>query len=77
MRRPETNPNLNLEMRLALLWRDEIDALLSSLTGRSAKPRATKKAVRAELISRIEPSLLKNASLQKLRERADWRWTPI
>jgi hypothetical protein len=77
MRRPETNPALNLEVRLALLWRDEIDALLSSLTGTIAKPRATKKAVRAELISQIEPPLLKDASLQKLRERADWRWTPV
>lgn len=77
MRRPEPNPALNLEMRLALLWRDEINALLSSLAGCSAKPRATKKAVRAELISRIEPPLLKDASLQKLRERADWRWIPV
>src|SRR6185437_2266278 len=51
-RRPEANPGLNLEMRLALLWRDEINALLSSLTGMTPKPRATKKAVRAELISR-------------------------
>jgi hypothetical protein len=77
MRRPEANPRLNLEMRLALLWRDEIYALLFSLTGTTAKPRATKKAMRAELISRIAPPLLKNASLQKLRERADWRWTSI
>jgi hypothetical protein len=77
MRRPEVNPSLNLEVRLALLWRDEIRALLSSLTGAIAKPRATKKAVRAELISQIEPQLLKDASLRKLRERADWRWTPI
>jgi hypothetical protein len=76
-RRPGANPGLNLEMRLALLWRDEIDSLLSSLTGTTAKPRSTKKAVRAELISRIEPPILRNASLQKLRERADWRWTPI
>jgi hypothetical protein len=77
MRRPEANPALNLEMRLALLWRDEINALLSSLTGYSAKPRATKKSVRAELISRIDASLLQDASLQKLRERADWRWVPV
>ncbi len=77
IRRPEANPGLNLEVRLALLWRDEIDALLSSLTGTTTKPRATKKALRAELISRIEAPLLKNASLQKLRERADWRWIPI
>jgi hypothetical protein len=77
IRRPEVNPSLNLESRLALLWRDEINALLSSLAGSAAKPRATKKTVRAELISRIEPPILKNASLQKLRERAGWRWIAI
>jgi hypothetical protein len=77
LRRAEPNPCLNLEMRLALLWRDEIDALLCSLVGGVPKPRATKKSIRAELISRIDRPLLQYASLQKLRERMDWRWIPV
>jgi hypothetical protein len=77
LRRPQPNPSLNLETRLALLWRNEIDALLADLVGCPAKPRATKKTIRAELLSRIEPPLLRDASLQKLRERIDWRYVPI
>lgn len=76
-RRPETNPNLNLETLLSLLWRDEIDALLSDLLGGTPKPRATKRTIRAELLAQIEPPVLRHASLQKLRERTDWRCVPI
>jgi len=77
LRRPQLNPNLNLETLLALLWRDEVDALLIDLAGGPAKPTATKKTMRKELLSRIEPPILRHASLQKLRERADWRCVPI
>ena len=77
LQRPQPNPSLNLETRLALLWRNEIDALLVDLVGSPAKPRATKKTIRAELLSRIEPPLLRHASLQKLRERTEWRYVPI
>jgi len=76
-RRPQPNPSLNLEVRLALLWRHEIDALLTALVGRLPKRRATKKSVRAELLSSVEPPILRQASLEKLRERIDWRGVPI
>lgn len=76
-RRPEPNPSINLETLLTLLWRNEIDALLSDLLGTTPKPRATKKAIRAELLAQIEPRILHHASLRKLRERTDWRCVPI
>lgn len=76
-RRPEPNPSLNLEKLLSLLWRHEIDALLSVLLGGTPKPRATKRMIRAELLAQIEPPVLRHASLQKLRERTDWRCVPI
>jgi hypothetical protein len=76
-RRPETNPSLNLEKVLSLLWREEIDALLADLLGSNPKPRATKKSIRAELLAQVEPPVLHHASLRKLRERTEWRGVPI
>lgn len=76
-RRPNPNPNLNLEKLLALLWREEIDALLSDLLGTIAKPKATKRTIRAELLSQIDATVLRHASLKKLRERTEWRHVPI
>lgn len=76
-RRPKPNPSINLEMLLALLWRDEMNALLSDLLGETPKPRATKRTIRAKLLAHIEPVILHHASLQKLRERIDWRCVPI
>ena len=75
--RPETNPNVNLDKVLSLLWRDEIDALRYDLLGSSSKPRATKKSIRAELLPQVEPSILHQAALRKLRERTEWRGVPI
>jgi hypothetical protein len=75
--RPKPNPDLNLEQRLSLLWRDEIDALLSDLLGATSKPRATKRSIRAELLAQIDATILRHASLQKLRERTEWRHVPI
>lgn len=76
-RRPEPNPNSNLEKILALLWREEIDALLADLLGSNPKPRATKKSIRAELLKQVEPPILHHASLRKLRERTEWRGVPL
>jgi hypothetical protein len=76
-RRPEPNPSINLDTLLALLWRDEIDALLSDLLGGTPRPRATKRTIRTELLAQIEPRVLHHASLKKLRERTDWRCIPI
>jgi hypothetical protein len=77
LQRPRLNPSPNLEVLLSLLWRDEVGALLSTLMGGVAKPRATKRAIRAELLSGIEAQVLRHAILQKLRERKDWRSVSI
>lgn len=76
-RRPRQNPELDMDAFLSLLWRDEIDALLSSLLGASSKPRATKKTIRAELLAQVESPVLHKASLSKLRDRSAWRSIPI
>jgi hypothetical protein len=76
-RRPRRNPQLDLDTVLALLWREEIDALLGDLLGISAQPRATKKTIRARLLAEVDPSVLHCASLSKLRDRTDWRGVPI
>jgi hypothetical protein len=76
-RRPEPNPSLNLDKLLSLLWREEIDALLTDLLGGVPKRRATKRTIRAELLAQIDAPILRHASLQKLRERTDWRCVPI
>lgn len=73
----KTNPNLNLEKVLSLLWREEIDAMLLDLIGSNSRPRATKKSIRAELLAQVEPPILHQASLRKLRERTEWRGVPI
>ena len=75
-RRPETNPSVNLDKVLSLLWREEIDAMHYDLLGCNSKPRSTKKSIRAELLQ-VEPSILHQASLRKLRERTEWRGVPI
>jgi hypothetical protein len=77
VRRLKTNPRLNLETVLALLWREEIDALLSELLGSNSQPRATKKSIRAALLAQVDPPILHQASLRKLRERTEWRGVPI
>jgi hypothetical protein len=76
-RRPRRNPQLDLDALLALLWREEVDALLGDLLGISAQPRATKKSIRAQLLAEIDPPVLHCASLNKLRGRTDWRGVPI
>ena len=77
VRHVKTNPSLNLEKVLSLLWREEIDALLSDLVGSNSKPNATKKSIRAALLAQVEPPILHHASLRKLRERTEWRGVPI
>jgi hypothetical protein len=76
-RRPETNPSVDLDQVLSLLWREEIDALRYDLLGSTSRRRATKKSIRAELLPQVEPSILHQASLRKLRERTEWRGVPI
>lgn len=76
-RRAQTNPSLNLEKVLSLLWRKEIDALRSDLLSSNPKPRATKKSIRLELLTQVEAPVLHHASLCKLRERTEWHGVPI
>jgi hypothetical protein len=76
-RRPRRNPQIDLDALLALLWREEVDALLDDLLGISVQPRATKKTIRARLLAQIDPPVLHSASLNKLRDRTNWRGVPI
>lgn len=76
-RRPRPNPNLDIEALLSLLWREEIDALAQDLLGTTTKPRATKGAIRIELRKHVDFDVLRHASLNKLRDRSDWRTVPI
>ncbi len=76
-RRPQENPELDVSAMLSLLWRHEILQILSDCVGSAPKTGASKKTIRAELLSQVEASVLRCASLQKLRERTDWRSVPI
>lgn len=76
-RRPRLNPDLDIEALLSLLWRDEIDLLSQDLLGTSTKPRSTKRAIRMELRKHIADDVLHHATLNKLRNRSDWRTMPI
>jgi hypothetical protein len=76
-RRPQENPELDVSAMLSLLWRQEIVEILSDCVGGSPKTGASKKTIRAELLSQVEASVLRCASLQKLRRRTDWRSVPI
>jgi len=76
-RRPKPNPDLDLDVLLSLLWREEMDSLLADLLGIMPKPRATKKTIRAELLSQVAPPVMHRAILKKLRDRTNWRSIPI
>lgn len=76
-RRPRPNPELDLDALLALLWRDEVDALMADFLGVVPGPRATKKTLRTQLMAEIQPDVLHGASLGKLRERTAWRGVPV
>lgn len=76
-RRPRPNPELDIEALLSLLWREEIDALTLDLLGTSPKPHATKRAIGVELRKRVELDVLRHASLNKLRDRNNWRTIPV
>jgi len=73
----QINPSLDFDALLSLLWRDELDALLRNLLGDKSKPRATKKSLRAELLSRVAPFELHRAALKQLRDRVAWRTSPL
>jgi hypothetical protein len=76
-RRPKANPELDVNAMLSLLWRHEILDILFNCSGSVPKAGASKKTIRAELISRVDASVLRCASLKKLRERTDWRAVPV
>jgi hypothetical protein len=62
---------------LSLLWRDEILDILFDCSGSVPKAGLSKKKIRAELMSRVDSSVLRGASIRKLRERTDWRAVPV
>lgn len=72
-RSPQANPNLNLEAVLSLLWKAEIETLHADLIGEAPKPKATKRVIRANLLSRVTHPELHSRGLRKLRERSEWR----
>lgn len=76
-RQPDTNPSVDVEAVLSLLWKIEIETLHADLLGAAPKPKATKKAIRAQLMSSLPLSLLHSHGLRKLRERSDWRNIPV
>ena len=76
-RRPKPNPDLDLDALLSLLWREEIASLLVDLLGNTPETRATKKTIRAALLSQVEPAVLHCTTLKKLRDRINWRSIPI
>ncbi|SOF01740.1 hypothetical protein SAMN05446635_9847 [Burkholderia sp. OK233] len=76
-RRPRPNPSPDMDAVLSLLWRDEIDGMLADLLGTIPKPRATKKTIRSELLEGVDLATLHAASLNRLRNRNDWRGVPV
>lgn len=76
-KRPKKNPNLDLDALLSLLWRQEIEQFSCELLGKKPKSRATKKTIRTELISSIDPSILRRQCINTLRGRSEWRGTFI
>lgn len=76
-RRPRPNPDLDMDSLLSLLWRDEVAAVLVELLGEPPSPKASKKKIREELLSRFELSQLHGATLNKLRDRSNWRAVPV
>lgn len=72
-RRPRPNPSLNPDAFLSLLWRDEIAALHERLVGGALNSKASKKALREELLAHATFATLRRASLEMLRNRKEWR----
>jgi hypothetical protein len=72
-RSAQANPDLNLESLLSLLWKTEIEMLHADLIGEPPKPKATKRGIRANLLSRVTHPVLHRSGLRKLRERSEWR----
>lgn len=72
-RLPEKNPRQDLEQLLALLWREELNALLEQYCGRIATPKESKKAIRMRMVAKVDADELHKATLLKLKERTEWR----
>lgn len=76
-RRPRLNPDRDIDAVLALLWREEIDALMEEFLGSTPKSRANKRDIREALRASVDVNKLHDASLNKLRDRTDWRTVPV
>ena len=76
-RRPTRNKHAELDALLALLWKDEIGCLWTTLLDGVPPPRASKKELRSQLLSRAPARRLKTAGIDLLRSRRNWRSSPI
>jgi len=76
-RLPQKNPRRDLEQLLALLWREELAALLEQLCGCGVSPKESKRAIRLRIIANSSADELHRAILAKLKERAEWRATNL
>lgn len=72
-RLPEKNPSQDLEQLLALLWREELNALLAQYCDCIAMPKESKRTVRMRIVANVDADELRKAILLKLKERTEWR----
>jgi hypothetical protein len=76
-RRPTRNKDAELDALLALLWKDEIGFLWTTLLEGVPPSRASKKELRSQLLSRAPAGRLRMASIDLLRRRRNWRSSPL
>jgi hypothetical protein len=72
-RLPGKNPRRDLQQLLALLWREELTALLEQLCGCAALPKESKGALRMRIAASAGAGELHRAILAKLKGRTEWR----
>lgn len=77
VRRPTRNKHAELDALLALLWKDEIGCLWTTLLDCVPPSRASKGELRSQLLSRAAARRLKTAGIDLLRSRRNWRSSPI
>lgn len=76
-RQPAQNRCVDVDSVLALLWRQEIDALFVQFLGVASPIRTSKRKLRERLLADSSLSALKCAGIDLLRERKDWRSVAI
>lgn len=77
VRRPIQNQFVDVGMILALLWRPEIETLFLQEIGSPPPYRASKRRMREILLDNQSHIELKNAGIEILRNRVEWRSTLV